>query len=173
MATQWSDHFATSQPGLALASPQPKVPWGVNNRHYKRASIIVDLAPDDFGIGDVARLVTVKSTDRISAMFLSSNGATAGAADIGLYAVGAAHDGAVADVNRFTAAKAFSGTVDRDECFSDATSNLVGTDRGKMVWELLGLSADSGVEYDIALTCTTAITVADANLVLELYGSFS
>jgi hypothetical protein len=173
MSNQFSDWFNASQPASTITAPAVKVPWGVNNRHYKRASAILDLSPQ-FGVGENCRMITVKSTDRISAVFISATSAsTVTAVDVGLYLAGAAHDGAVADADLFASAVDLgTAAVNRSEVFAESGVNAV-SDRGQMVWELLGLSADNGLEYDVCLTATGAVTTADEPVVLEIYGSFS
>lgn len=172
MANQFSDWFATPpQPGLALAFPLIKVPGGANQRHYKRASIILDVAPSAFAINDVARMCTIRSSDRISAMFVSAIAGTAVAVSVGLHAPGAAHDGAVVSGGLFGSGLVVAGTINRQEIFSQAVATNTWK-RGQTIWELLGLTADPAVEYDVTYTCSTTLTTADSNNTLELYGAF-
>jgi len=174
MSNQYSDWYASAQPGLTVASPGFKKAAGVDNKWYKRASIILDLAPTAFTIADIARLMTFKPNDRIVEIFVSASGGTAVAADLGIYLAGSAHDGAVVDVDRFASAITLAGTVARTERLIEST-NIVDTDRGKMLWELLGLSAqpDPWVEYELAFTATATLTTADALVNVEAFGYFS
>lgn len=169
----WSDWFATTQPTAQsdVPTPQLKAPWGVNNRHYKRASIVLDNG--NFDANAVARLMTFKSSDRISELWVCASGGTAIAGNIGLYLSGSAHDGADADQNLFCDAFALAGTVARADRFIEGGGATVDTDRGQAIWELLGLSSDPGVEYDLAITCTTTLTAGDALVTVEATGSFS
>lgn len=108
-------------------------------------------------IGSQYRLCRVRSGDRMSGVKVFNDAVTSGAANVGLYDT-LANGGAVVSVSLFAAA------------LSIATANKTGTDvlyssialasMEKRVWELLGLSADPGKEYDLVLTLTAATTAA-------------
>lgn len=114
------------------------------------AGTVETLAADD--AASVYRLCRVPSNARIESIKLASDAITgATAADVGVYQT-AANGGAVLDADFFatdvdisTAAIAFT------EVLLEATA----TDIAKCdmpLWELLGLSADPGREYDICVT---------------------
>lgn len=116
----------------------------------------VALANGD-SIGSVYRMVRIRSGCRINSLFLLCTAVTSGAADIGLYQT-AAKGGAVVDADFFSAAQTIATAsqgiqVAHGNALAVATSML-------RVWEALGLSADPGIEYDVALTLTAATTAA-------------
>ena len=177
MATQWSDHFAAAQPGLTRDSER-RAGAGIGHGRvrYKRANVTLDLAPDDFAIGDVARLMTFKSSDRLFELFVSADGAsTALTADLGLYQAGVsgAHDGAVIDADLFASALALNGAVARVDEFEEATT-LTEFHRGLTLWEIAAIgeaayTVDPFLDFDLAFTCTADILTADENVVVEAF----
>ena len=176
MANQFSDHFSATTYGLAVDSPIVKVPWHLQNRHQKLARITLGLvsggAPAAFTIADVARMLTFKSSDRISQLFVAAAGGTAVAADLGIYLAGTAHDGAVVDADEFASALALAGTV----AFADVFAESVAAEtirRGMPLWQRLGLTADPGVDYDLCFLATATLTTADAAVIVLATGSFS
>lgn len=126
-------------------------------------------------IGDVHRLLRVSSGDVIVGLKLHCIGSsTTGDADLGLYL---ARDGVVVDADFFKAAfsitnnTAASSTALADHRLINSTvggARFGLEDLGKPLWQALGLSADPMVEYDIALTITTAITGPDEVVALEM-----
>lgn len=69
-------------------------------------------------------------------------------ADIGIY-----KDGAVVDIDLFADGLDISAAGAKDPFAAVAVANV-----GKTVWQLLGLSVDPGVEYDVVLTIKVAAT---------------
>lgn len=176
MANQFSDHYSSTTYGLAVASPMVKVPWHLQNRHQKLARITLGLAsggtPAAFTIADIARMMTFKSSDRISQLFVGAAGGTAVAANLGIYLAGTAHDGAAVDEDEFASALSLAGTV----TFADVFAESVAAEtirRGMPLWERLGLTSDPGVDYDLAFTATATLTTADAAVIVLATGSFS
>jgi hypothetical protein len=186
MATLFSDHFNTSgtvgngegalAEELALDT-QHKVSAGLGGARlrYKKAKITVGTVA---GVGDEIRMLTMKSSDRIHSILLSSDGgSTAGDADLGWYNRGLAHDGAVASTNSVdalsTTAIATDTAADRSEMFENGDYST--EDLGKMLWELINVSdaatyaADPGGEFDLTFTVTVAFTVAVSTLQLEVF----
>jgi hypothetical protein len=88
---------------------------------------------------------------------------TTTAADVGLYKT-TADGGAVVDADAFTAATVLNaGAVTKTEL---AQGNLATPANGeKRVWELLGLTSDPKISYDVALTLTGAADAAGAVLI--------
>ena len=176
MANQFSDHYASTTYGLALSSPAPKVPWHLQNRHQKVARILLGLAsggtPAAFTIADVARMMTFKSSDRISELKVAAAGGTAVAADLGIYLAGTAHDGAVVDADEFASALSLAGTVTYADVFAESVAAET-IRRGMPLWERLGLTSDPGVEYDLCFLATATLTTADAAVIVIANGAFS
>jgi hypothetical protein len=88
---------------------------------------------------------------------------TTGTADVGLYKT-TADGGAVVDADAFTAATVLNaGAVTKGELVA---GNLATAANGeKRVWELLGLTSDPKIMYDVALTLTAASDAAGAVLI--------
>lgn len=172
MADQFSDHFGTGGVSAATVDLQVRSHPGImkGRQRYSRASVILPFSPA-FGVGDVARVMQFKSSDRISEIFLSASGATAGAGDIGIYLSGQAHDGAVVEVDIFDAAADLSGGVNRSDLFD--LGALTDANRGQTLWEQVSVGAQSFLEdpfedYDLAITGTTAISVSNAIVLIEV-----
>jgi hypothetical protein len=90
---------------------------------------------------------------------------TTTAADIGLYKT-TADGGAVVDADFFTAATVLNaGAVTKGELVAGNVDTAA--NHGKRVWELLGLSSDPGISYDVVATLTGAADAAGA-LALEV-----
>lgn len=122
---------------------------------------------------DVVRMITLKSGDRLLALELATDGASAaGAVNVGLYLSGQAHDGAVADADVFAAAVTVSTETDLVDIF-DQASLIDGVDRGRTMWELATLGTgtnyteDPRVNFDICLVPSTSLTTTATELVLK------
>lgn len=107
-------------------------------------------------IASVYRFAQIPSNARISEILVScADLGTTTAADFGLYRT-TEDGGAVVDVDRFASALSLSsGALAKVESLLES-GNIVLADMEKMVWEMLGLSADPGYMYDIAATLTGA-----------------
>ncbi len=120
---------------------------------------------------DTVRMLTLKSSDRLLALELASDGgSTAGEVNIGIYLTGAAHDGAVVDVDVFAAAQSVATEIDLTDIFVQATT-LDGVDRGKELWAIAAVGAgtdteDPRVDYDIVIVPSTSLSVAVSELTL-------
>ena len=107
----------------------------------------------------------IPSNARISRILLSCDAITSGAMDIGLYQT-TDNSNTVAEVDTFGSAVSIASalvhsdiTHESDPTGSGAT-NFGIEDKEKMVWQLLGLSADPGRSYDVVGTLTAATTAA-------------
>jgi hypothetical protein len=104
--------------------------------------------------GSIYRFGRVKSSDVIHGISFASTALTAGALSLGLYTP---NTGAVVSVALFaTSVNCASAVVVTEERYT----NLALTTAGKRVWELLGLSSDPVLVYEVAATSTTAATAA-------------
>lgn len=170
MASHYSQLLATAADQNTLVN-NIKSPAGLagGRMRYKAMRILTDQV---FAITEVIRMGTFKSNDRIYELRLTCPDlGTAGDFDIGLYAVGANHDGAVVDDNLFADALDVNTTVsNRVDCFGAGTTpGIANTDRGQALWVLLGLSADPVVEYDLTITAVEATTSVSATVLLEAF----
>ena len=100
------------------------------------------------------RVGRVSSGERVSSILLVNDALTSSAVvDIGLYDI-AANGGAVVSQHLF--AQGASMTSARTAAPYDARFAALNANTAEQaVWQLLGLSADPGKEYDLVLTATT------------------
>jgi len=168
MATYFSTNYAAEAANQVILNPRVRTAAGFagGRMRYKHMYILADQV---FAITEVIRMGTFKSNDRIYDLLISCDDqGTAGDFDIGLYLVGSAHDGAIVDDNLFCdALDVNAAALSRTDAFTEA--GLDDHDRGKALWELLGLSADPGVEYDLTITAVEATTNATGQVTLEAY----
>jgi hypothetical protein len=118
--------------------------------------------------GDIIRLVRVPSNARIDAVLLSTGDATtAGAIDIGVYQT-AGNGGAVVDADLFASALALTGGpfARSDQTFESGQYTYA--ESCLPLWQVLGLSADSNRDYDIAATVTTTGDGMGTTMALEV-----
>ena len=140
-----SDHYAEPLAFIETGSPRPgyKVPQEINGAyvHYRRAYANIAAV----GGGDVVRMMQVRSSDRIHDVLLS---ASVGSVlyDIGIWHVGGRHNGPAVGALLFADGISFG---DRQEAFTQ--NSLVDEERGRPLWELLGLTSDPQLDYDLVL----------------------
>lgn len=110
-------------------------------------------------IASTYRLLRVPSNFVLTSLSLAWDALGGSAAgDVGVYAV-AANGGAVVDADEFASAVALSSAG----AWTDIMEEAAATDIAKIgmpLWERIGLTADSGVGYDIAVTLTAAAGAA-------------
>lgn len=127
-------------------------PFLKGGREYQDVATVEVAAADDDT--SVYRLFRIRSSDRISSILLANDVITGGTSfDLGVYQ-NAANGGAVLSVSLFADAVDLSSA----HGFTDNTYEKTATNIDKVekrLWELLGLSADPGVSYDICLTANT------------------
>jgi hypothetical protein len=104
---------------------------------------------------------TFKTSDRIFEVLVSDDAAlpTTGNLDVGFNVSNDAHDGAVLDIDLIMDNQAFTSAQARVDRFTDGV--LGDLDRGKTIWELLALGAQSYTEdpqlnVDLVGTVVTA-----------------
>jgi hypothetical protein len=110
-------------------------------------------------IGSIYKFFTVKSNDVIRQILIDNATTTAGAGNIGLYRT-TADGAAVVSVSLFAAALAL--TANRAVDITRQSGTITEANMEKRIWELLGLSADPQLEYDVCLTLTAAATTTGA-----------
>lgn len=112
-------------------------------------------------IGSIYRLARVSSGDRISRILLSCDAITTCAGDVGVYDVTNVNAGAVIDVDFFASAQSLATALVHQDVTHEADAADAGAGFGladveKPLWQALGLTADPGKQYDIAVTLTAA-----------------
>lgn len=105
-------------------------------------------------VGSKYRFGRVRSSDVIHSLAFAATALTAGSISLGLYLP---NTGAVVSANLFATAVSAASAVPVTE---ERYTNLALTTAGKRVWELLGLSADPVLVYDVVGTSTIVATVA-------------
>lgn len=105
---------------------------------------------------DIVRMVRVPSNARISSiLFSAADATTAGAINIGLYDTMEDGVGAVVDADLFASALDLTAGpyANAEQAFESGEYTIAESETA--LWEVLGLSADSNKDYDVALTVST------------------
>lgn len=123
------------------------------------SEVVVDQVTVTSGdsIGSSYRVVRIPSNAIVTSARLFTGAVTTGAADIGLYQT-AANGGAVVDADFFVAAQTIATASADINILGGNTATYGPANRGKRIWEVLGLTADPIREYDVVLTLTAAAT---------------
>lgn len=137
-------------------------------RGYQREVVGIVAVGTNNTVGDVWSAVRVHSSDRLSHLYvtndqLDSNGVPTLKVNIGFYQT-AANGGAAVGATKVASALAFGHTAGgpTDELALSAA------DAGKAIWELLGLTEDPAVDYDISLAIdVVAATAAAGNVAVK------
>ncbi len=162
MATFYSDHFEPS--GGTSVSTRDRThipPAGKAGGQEKRYSgYIKALATTS----DVMRILKgVPSGARVHEIWVSADDASAaGAFNLGAYDT-EDNGGAIIDVNRFGAA--LSKNAARVDGFAGDINKM---DRGKFLWQLLGLTSDPMKPIDICATPSTTFTTTAIGILVEM-----
>lgn len=118
-------------------------------------------AADD--IGSKYTFFSLPSNARLFQLLLSTNGlGTTGAANIGLYQT-TDNGGAVVDADLFATAVALTAALSNSDITTEAAgagASIGVDDLEKPIWEILGLTADPKIDYDVVATLTTATVSA-------------
>jgi hypothetical protein len=126
---------------------------------------VIEVANGD-SIASIFRMVRVPSNARVSRIGLVCDAITGAIGDVGLYLASTPQAaGAVVDVDFFASAQAFTAAIltyteIAHEAGGAGAQNGEIANIEKRLWEVLGLSADPIVFYDIAATLTAAATAA-------------
>ncbi|WP_085701955.1 hypothetical protein [Pseudomonas sp. B15(2017)] len=148
----------------ADALPQTLSPQRIDGGRLRERLGFVEATATD-SIASVYRLVRINSGDRISRVLLSCDAITTAVGDIGIYDVTAVNAGAAVDVDFFASAQALTAAlvnvdVTHEADAADAGAGFGLADVEKPLWQALGLAADPGKQYDVAVTLTAAATGA-------------
>lgn len=131
----------------------------------ERAGLITCAADDTQA--SVHRFVRVPSNARISQLlFSTADASSAGAVDIGVYQT-AENGGAVVDADLFASALDLSGGPMQNLDVTYESGQYSFAESVQPLWQVLGLSADSQRDYDIAATITTTYNGAGTTQVLK------
>lgn len=146
------------------ALPQTLSPQRIDGGRLRERVGFVEATATD-SIGSVYRLMRINSVDRVSRLLLSCDAITTAAGNIGLYDVTAVNAGAVVDADFFASAQDLSAAlvnvdVTHEADAADAGAGFGLADIEKPLWQALGLAADPGKQYDVAVTLTAAATGA-------------
>jgi hypothetical protein len=112
----------------------------------------------------VARVLRVKSGDRVhQLLFASDDLGTGGTVDVGLHQT-AENGGAVVDADFFASAinTDSAAVVWTDITQESGVIDIIAADQP--IWQQLALTADPGIEYDVTVTRNTAAGTGDVAL---------
>jgi hypothetical protein len=140
-------------------------PW-VHGGNSKQFAGTVEAVNAD-SIGSTYRFFRVGSWMRPVSFTLFCDALTGGAADLGLYR-SAADGGALVSQALFASAQSIAAANTAGLSIRFEQDDIANVE--KRIWELLGLTADPNLEYDVALTLTAALTASGT---LSLQGVFS
>jgi len=157
----FSDHFAGDTNTTLDAGRRAPASKAHGRIRVRRAEVTQDL-----GDNDVVRMMPVRSSDRVLALFLTCTASgAAGAIDVGLYRAGNAHDGTVIQKNIFANGQVTTTALNRVDIFGGHL--LSGTKRGWELWRAsFAYSADPREDWNLTVDCNAATTDA-TTIVLE------
>jgi len=114
--------------------------------------------------GSILRFFRIQSDACISEVLLSCDAIATGAMDVGLYDTDD-NGGAVVDADLFASAQAVTAALVASNIAHESGAYTI-DNRGKRLWEVLGLSSDPNKAYDVACTVTTGMSAG--TIVLEV-----
>lgn len=140
----------------ADASPKVINAAYLNGAFDKRFAATAEKATGD-GDGSTYRMVRLPSSARITGLQLANDAMTgASSASVGLYRTAADGGAAVSAALFLSASNIASG-----QAFTEISFSAVDiANCEKRLWELLGLSADPVIDYDLVVTLNTAGSAA-------------
>jgi hypothetical protein len=117
---------------------------------------------------DTIRFVRVPSNARVSEVLLCTGDATTGGAiNIGVWQT-ADNGGAVVDADLFAAALALTGGPFNNSDQTFQSGEYTYSESALPLWQVLGLSADPNIEYDIVAQVSTTFNGAGTTQVLKV-----
>lgn len=138
------------------AVPRVPIDGRVQGGSVKGARGTAAVANGD-SIGSTYRLCSVPSNALVKSAALSCTAITTCAGDIGLYRT-TQDGGAVVDADFFKAAQSLAAALARSEVGQGNVMSVANLE--KPIWQLLGLSADPQLMYDVVITLTAAAASA-------------
>ena len=108
-------------------------------------------------INSTYRMLRISSSTRVTELLLYCDAITNCSADIGLYRT-ADDGGAVVDADFFASEQqlGMASVVGLNVLYEAVAGPADVANIEKRIWQMLGLSADPGIQYDVVLTLTTA-----------------
>lgn len=176
MATYYGDQFAALATDVTSADSARRAAGPLSHPGKEVAVSIGRVQVDGTANGDVLRVIrSVPSSARIWELWAtidppSGGNISAGNVDIGVYLAGLNHDGAAVSDNVFESAQSVTSGLVRADAFKGAS--LTDLDRGKPLWELLGLSEDPVTLYDICATTDTGWAFSSGTEIFQLEAVF-
>ncbi len=153
-----AEHLKSSAITNATATPLVKTNASIGGgRLMEAVGYIVPAAAAESA--STYRFCRVPSNARITAVLISAaDFTTAGNIDVGLYQT-AENGGLVVDADLFASAidlASLAGAVTGDHPIHFESGEYTFAESETMLWQVLGLSADSNREYDVTAKVTTA-----------------
>lgn len=148
----------------------PRVPVnptkGAAGQLFESAGYVANAADDD--ATSIHRFCRVPSNARVSQVLLTTGDATtAGAINVGLYKT-SADGGAVVDADLFASALALTGGPFENSDITYESDEYTEAESVKPLWEVLGLTEDPCIEYDVAATVSTTFQAAAVGQVIKV-----
>jgi len=132
--------------------------------------VVETSAADDIGSKYV--MCSVPSNARMSQLLLSSDDlGSVGAVNIGLYQT-TANGGAEVDADFFASAQVLTTAISNTDVLGEAVganASLDVSEREMPIWQAIGLTADSKIDYDIVLTVSQATELAGSVALEAIY----
>jgi hypothetical protein len=151
----------------ATATPVVLTNSAKSNGVLREASGVVTPAADQAD-DTIMRVCRVPSNARISQILISAADATTGGAiDIGVYQIDA-NGGAVVDRDLFASAFALTGGPFDNADVTFESDEYTYAESEDPLWEVLGLSADPNIEYDICAVVETVFNGGPTAIALKV-----
>lgn len=129
----------------------------VDNARMKRKYATVAV-PDASSIGSTFRMFQLSSSDTVEALILSCSAITSAEGNVGLYRTNE-DGGAVVDADLFASAQSVASALTATN-ITHESGVYPHTEKGLPLWEVVGLTADPFLKYDVVVTLTAAATAA-------------
>lgn len=139
---------ARDTPGTALVGPHQV-------RSQLNCAIGKVEAANGDSIGSTYRACQIPSSARVQRVSLRCTAITTCAGDVGLYRT-AADGGAVVDADLFASAQSLASALASWTDVTNESTTITPTLAEKRLWEVLGLTSDPSVVYDVVVTLTAA-----------------
>ncbi len=151
---------STSITGLDTVPIQRANPW-MHGGGVKAYAATVE-ALDADSTSSTYRMFRIGSWMRAHQLLLSCDALSAGAVNIGLWRT-TVDGGAVVDADFFASAQSVASALNQTNVTyeaNDAATNMGINEAEKRIWEVLGLTTDPNLEYDVVIQPSTALGAA-------------
>lgn len=182
MTRFYSPHYTGETPATTVAGVAPaighKAGPGLRHGGLKHSFAMIDLSTATLADEDEFRMFTMKSSDRLGQLFITTPAAWAATTltlDVGIWSVGNNHDGAELDADLWINGLDGTATLARTDHWNQSTTMVDDTNRWKPLWEQLALGAGTDTvdpikDYDIVIHVDALATLTvSAKLILEAY----